>query len=221
MKRKKNIAVVHCSGGAKQNEGIDFAALPKDCNQILEQYPDGIHSCSYGCLGGGSCVAACKLHALTINEKGVAEVDRDKCVGCGLCVKACPKHLISLEAPEGTIQPLCSNEQKAADAGKACTSSCIGCKICEKYDGPAFYLDPQEGILLCEDCAQKAGKACNLDMGALYALRHICLVEDKKIFAFKISVGSLAKLSAVAERYALTHLDKPLKSYDFLKSVLP
>ena len=101
MKRKKNIAVVHCSGGAKQNEGIDFAALPKDCNQILEQYPDGIHSCSYGCLGGGSCVAACKLHALTINEKGVAEVDRDKCVGCGLCVKACPKHLISLEAPEG------------------------------------------------------------------------------------------------------------------------
>ena len=221
MKRKKNIAVVHCSGGAKQNEGIDFAALPKDCNQILEQYPDGIHSCSYGCLGGGSCVAACKLHALTINEKGVAEVDRDKCVGCGLCVKACPKHLISLEAPEGTIQPLCSNEQKAADAGKACTSSCIGCKICEKYDGPAFYLDPQEGILLCEDCAKKAGKTCNLDMGALYALRHICLVEDKKIFAFKISVGSLAKLSAVAERYALTHLDKPLKSYDFLKSVLP
>ena len=64
--------------GQNKNEGIDFAALPKDCNQILEQYPDGIHSCSYGCLGGGSCVAACKLHALTINEKGVAEVDRDK-----------------------------------------------------------------------------------------------------------------------------------------------
>ena len=97
----------------------------------------------------------------------------------------------------------------------------VCCRICEKYDGPAFYLDPQEGILLCEDCAKKAGKTCNLDMGALYALRHICLVEDKKIFAFKISVGSLAKLSAVAERYALTHLDKPLKSYDFLKSVLP
>ena len=97
----------------------------------------------------------------------------------------------------------------------------VCCKICEKYDGPAFYLDPQEGILLCEDCAKKAGKTCNLDTGALYALRHICLVEDKKIFAFKISVGSLAKLSAVAERYALTHLDKPLKSYDFLKSVLP
>ena len=92
---------------------------------------------------------------------------------------------------------------------------------CSAYDGAAFYLDVQEGHLLCADCAAKAGKTCNLDQGALYALRHICLVDDKKIFAFKISVGSLEKLSAVAERYALTHMDKPLKSYDFLKTLLP
>ena len=92
---------------------------------------------------------------------------------------------------------------------------------CGVYDGAAFYLDVQEGHLLCADCAAKQGKTCNLDQGALYALRHICLVDDKKIFAFKISVGSLEKLAAVAERYALVHLDKPLKSYDFLKSLLP
>ena len=47
------------------------------------------------------------------------------------------------------------------------------------------------------------------------------LWRTKKYFAFKISVGSLEKLAAVAEQYALTHLDKPLKSYDFLKTVLP
>ncbi len=97
----------------------------------------------------------------------------------------------------------------------------VYCRDCGRYDGPAFYLDVQEGYLLCDDCAKKAGKSCNLDQGALYALRHICLVDDKKIFAFKISVGSLAKLSIAAEQYALTHLDKPLKSYQFLKSVLP
>ena len=97
----------------------------------------------------------------------------------------------------------------------------VYCRGCGAYDGPAFYFDPAEGCLLCESCAQKAGKQCNLDAGALFALRHICLVEDKKIFAFRISMGSLAKLSAVAEQYALIHLDKPLKSYDFLKSVLP
>ena len=175
MKRKKNIAVVHCSGGAKQNEGIDFAALPKDCNQILEQYPDGIHSCSYGCLGGGSCVAACKLHALTINEKGVAEVDRDQCVGCGLCVKACPKHLISLEAPEGTIQPKCSNEQKAADAGKACTSSCIGWKICEKYcpSDAIHVIDfhaviDREKCVTCGMCATKCPRGVIRDADGIY-----------------------------------------------------
>ena len=146
MKRKKNIAVVHCSGGAKQNEGIDFAALPKDCNQILEQYPDGIHSCSYGC------------------------------VGCGLCVKACPKHLISLEAPEGTIQPLCSNEQKAADAGKACTSSCIGCKICEKYcpSDAIHVIDfhaviDREKCVACGMCATKCPRGVIHDADGIYA----------------------------------------------------
>ena len=97
----------------------------------------------------------------------------------------------------------------------------VCCRDCGTYDdGDAFYLDAQEGHLLCADCAAKAGKRCNLDKAALYALRHICLVEDKKIFSFKISVGSLAKLAAVAECYALTHLDKPLKSFDFLKTVL-
>ena len=97
----------------------------------------------------------------------------------------------------------------------------VCCRDCGTYDdGDAFYLDAQEGYLLCADCAAKAGKHCNLDKAALYALRHICLVEDKKIFSFKISVGSLTKLAAVAECYALTHLDKPLKSFDFLKTVL-
>ncbi|MGN0707392.1 MAG: DNA repair protein RecO [Faecalibacterium sp.] len=95
------------------------------------------------------------------------------------------------------------------------------CKGCSAYDGQSFYLDVQEGYLLCADCAAKEGKTCNLDAGALFALRHICLVEDKRIFGFRISLGSLQKLSAAAERYALVHLDKPLKSYDFMKSVLP
>ena len=95
------------------------------------------------------------------------------------------------------------------------------CSRCSAYDGPAFYLDAEEGHLLCADCAAKAGRKCNLDQGALFALRHICLVEDKRIFGFKISMGSLAKLSAAAEQYAMVHLDKPLKSYDFMKSVLP
>ncbi len=94
------------------------------------------------------------------------------------------------------------------------------CRSCSAYDGPAFYFDTDDGYLLCESCAAKAQKKCNLDAGALFALRHICLVEDKKIFSFRISDASRDKLAAAAEKYTLTHLDKPLKSFDFLKSVL-
>ena len=49
----------------------------------------------------------------------------------------------------------------------------VCCRDCGTYDaGDAFYLDVQEGYLLCADCAAKAGKRCNLDRNALFALRH-------------------------------------------------
>ena len=95
------------------------------------------------------------------------------------------------------------------------------CTRCGAYDGPDFFLDIQEGYLLCRNCGAAEGKRPNLDPGALFALRHVCLVDDKRIFGFRISAESQETLAALAERYALTHLDKPLKSYDFLKSVLP
>ncbi len=87
--------------------------------------------------------------------------------------------------------------------------------MCGKYEDAVVLSRCAGGLSALRGLCRKGGETCNLDHGALYALRHICLVEDKKIFAFKISVGSLEKLAAVAEQYALTHLDKPLKSYDF------
>ena len=34
----------------------------------------------------------------------------------------------------------------------------VYCRDCGTYDGPAFYLDPAEGCLLCESCAQNGGE---------------------------------------------------------------
>ena len=96
----------------------------------------------------------------------------------------------------------------------------LACAGCGKYEGGDFYLDPVEGRLLCADCAEKARHITNLDNGALYALRHICLAEDKKLFGFKISPESLKELSRTSEQYTLAHLEHGLKSLDFLKSVL-
>ena len=96
----------------------------------------------------------------------------------------------------------------------------VYCKSCQKYDGGDFYFDVEAGELLCGSCAAAAGLVPNLDAGALTALRHIALVEDKKIFAFALSDHSLEKLGRVAERYAASRLDKPLKTLDFLHSVM-
>lgn len=96
----------------------------------------------------------------------------------------------------------------------------LACTGCGKYDGGDFYLDPAEGNLLCAECADKARHLTNLDPGALNALRHICLVEDKKLFAFSLSDKSLAELSRVSEQYVLAHLEHKMKSLDFLKTVL-
>lgn len=96
----------------------------------------------------------------------------------------------------------------------------LACAECGKYEGGEFYFDPIEGNLLCESCADKARHIPNLDMGALYALRHICLAEDKKLFSFTLSPTSLKNLSRVSEQYVLAHLEHGLKSLDFLKTVL-
>ena len=93
------------------------------------------------------------------------------------------------------------------------------CQGCGAYDGDRFCLDPEDGRLLCADCAAKGGRDCNLDKGALFAVRYICLVEDKKLFGFRISAASARLLYAAAEQYALAHMDKPLNSLKFLRSL--
>lgn len=96
----------------------------------------------------------------------------------------------------------------------------LACAECGRYDGADFYFDPIEGNLLCAACAEKARHIPNLDTGALYALRHICLAEDRKLFSFTLAPQSLKNLSRVSEQYLLAHLEHGLKSLDFLKTVL-
>lgn len=96
----------------------------------------------------------------------------------------------------------------------------VCCKGCGKYDGGEFYLDVTDGTLLCRDCAARIGRPANLDGGALVALRHICLVEDKRVFSFTLSPASMELLCRVTERYALNHAERPLRTLDFLHSVM-
>ncbi|MEG0768369.1 MAG: DNA repair protein RecO [Ruthenibacterium sp.] len=97
----------------------------------------------------------------------------------------------------------------------------VACAECLCYNAPAFYFDSDNARILCEDCAEKQEKKCNLDAAALNAMRHIAYSDDNVLFNFILAEGSLAQMSAAVERYALICLDKPMRSLDFLKTVLP
>ncbi|MEG2931164.1 MAG: DNA repair protein RecO, partial [Ruthenibacterium sp.] len=91
---------------------------------------------------------------------------------------------------------------------------------CLCYNACAFYFDANSAQILCEECAAKQGKKCNLDAAALNAMRHIAYSDDNVLFNFALADGSLAQLSTAAEQYALICLDKPMRSLEFLKTVL-
>ncbi len=48
------------------------------------------------CIACGDCVERCQVHAITLNEEGIAKINRDKCIGCGLCVVKCSGDAIEL-----------------------------------------------------------------------------------------------------------------------------
>ena len=170
-KRIKKTSYVRCRGGSPLLEGIDRASLPRDCSAILKLYPDGISKCRYGCLGGGSCEAACHLAAIKVVDGGPPEVDHDKCVGCGLCKRVCPQNLIDIILPDNNIQPKCSSRVQGKEAREACVNSCISCGICVKAC-PAGAIQIDEGnpvidpavCICCGMCAVKCPRGVIRDM---------------------------------------------------------
>ncbi|MBS4960968.1 MAG: RnfABCDGE type electron transport complex subunit B [Clostridiales bacterium] len=128
---EKMVAFVKCAGtcNAAKNK-YDYYGI-EDCTMASQLAGGGQKSCTYGCLGYGSCVKACQFDAIHIVD-GVAKVDPEKCVSCGQCVAACPKKLIELLPAKKKVKVQCSSK----DAGKAviqnCSVGCIACKICEK-----------------------------------------------------------------------------------------
>lgn len=178
QKRNKKVAVVQCLGGCHAEAMIPREDFTGDCRQVMEDHPEGVLQCKWGCLGMGSCVAACKFQAIGINDCGVAEVDRSKCIGCGLCVKACPKGLIRLTTPEYNIYPACVNQEPGAQTRKSCTAGCIACGICVK-NCPADAISivdnhaviDEEKCIACGMCAVKCPRGIILDADGIITAR--------------------------------------------------
>ena len=126
----------------------------------------GPKECAYGCMGLGSCVAACAFDAIHIVD-GKAVVDSEKCVACGKCVATCPKKLIDLVPKSKKVHVNCMNRDKGAVAMKVCEVSCIGCKKCEntcKFDaihveGGVAKID-YDKCKNCKMCSKACPKGC-------------------------------------------------------------
>ncbi len=70
----------------------------------------------------------------------------------------------------------------------------VCCRDCGTYDeGDAFYLDAQEGHLLCAYCAAKAGKNCNLDKAALVCAAPHLLCRGQKNICIQDLCGQSGK----------------------------
>ena len=121
----RKIAQVMCTGGGHDKTRYDYVGL-ESCLAI-SRVSSGPLQCSYGCLGGGDCVEACKFDAIHIVDN-VAKVDFDKCVACGACVDACPRNIIRivpLNAKKYTEVPCCLPRQGPCGPPRPATTAVL------------------------------------------------------------------------------------------------
>ena len=127
---EREVAFVRCTGGINAKKRYDYVGV-KDCISATK-VAGGPLECSFGCLGFGSCVNACQFGAMSIGPNGAAVVDPDKCTACMACANACPRHLIVSVPASKKVHVTCANQDKGKAAMSVCTSSCIGCGLCQK-----------------------------------------------------------------------------------------
>ena len=125
------IAQVKCAGTpdkavlAYQYSGV------QDCMAASLMF-GGQKACKYGCLGFGTCVAACPFNAMTMSDSGLPIIDPDACTGCGKCETVCPKKVITMMPLGAHVRVNCNSNDRGPVAKKACSAACIGCTLCVK-----------------------------------------------------------------------------------------
>ena len=145
----RKVALVRCSGEKHYDKDGNLTSGArvkakyegfKDCLSASKVGGSGPLSCKFGCLGFGTCVKACKYHAIKI-VNGVAKVNEDRCVGCMSCAAVCPRGLIIPVEPKRNVVIACASLAKGAVTTRGCTVGCIGCGLCKK-------ICPQEAITI-------------------------------------------------------------------------
>ena len=153
-------AQVMCSGTSEfSKKKYVYEGLP-DCNAAA-RIGGGDKLCPNGCIGLGSCVAACPCGAIKVVD-GVAVVDYLLCIGCGVCTTACPKKLIRLIPFDSRHWVGCMSVDKGATVRSYCDVGCIGCKLCERAcESGAIKVENMHATIdydkctACDHCVEK------------------------------------------------------------------
>ncbi|MBR4831741.1 MAG: RnfABCDGE type electron transport complex subunit B [Butyrivibrio sp.] len=149
----RQVAFVHCNGDCDSaSRKYDYVGVT-DCRLQAQAPGGGAKTCSYGCLGGGSCVSVCQFDAIHV-VNGVAVVDKEACKACGKCVDICPNHLIDLIPYDAYAAVACKSHDMGKDVNQYCKVGCIACHICEKNcPAGAITVDNNVASINQETCA--------------------------------------------------------------------
>lgn len=127
---EKKVAKVICNGTCNNaKEKAEYFGIA-DCKAAM-LVTSGSKSCSYGCLGLGTCERVCSFGAISIVD-GVAQIDKDKCVSCGKCLEACPKSVIDWVPYSKEVIVECNSKEFGKAVKDKCSVGCIGCGMCAK-----------------------------------------------------------------------------------------
>ena len=152
------VAVIKCNGAFCNRPHTSAYGGALSCAVQASLY-GGETDCSFGCLGKGDCVTACKFDAIHVNpDTGLVEIDQEKCTACGACVTTCPKKVLELRKKgikNRRIFVSCINKDKGGPAKRACSVACIGCGKCVK-------ICPFDAITLADNLAYIDYEKCKL-----------------------------------------------------------